>query len=369
MLNKPGRPVWGAALLRWYGMHRRPLPWRENRDPYRIWVSEVMLQQTQVATATPHYRAFLARFPSLERLASARLDQVLAAWSGLGYYRRARNLHAAARQVVREHGGVVPRDPAAFERLPGVGRYTTGAVLSISFDLPLPVLDGNVARVLSRFEALSFSVREPRGARELWARAAALVPARGAGDWNQALMELGATVCKPVAPACERCPVRRWCRAHALGRVEEFPPVEARRATEAVRRAVAVIERDGKLLVAKRGRGVLEGLWEPPGVEIDPARASRTPSTEHARVRRALAAELSRLGITARLERSDLEVRHTITHRRITVEMWRGALAPATQRAATWRWVDPETPRIALTALAKACAGQWCVAAPRVRRS
>src|SRR3989442_4471956 len=176
-------------LRAWYRSHARPLPWRGTRDPYRIWVSEAMLQQTRVATVHSYYRAFLARFPTLESLARARPDHVLASWSGLGYYRRARHLHEAARLVVRDHAGRVPRDPAAFGRLPGVGRYTTGAVLSLAFDRPLAVLDGNVARVLSRLFALRASARDPRGARRLWALADALVPTRGAGEWNQALME------------------------------------------------------------------------------------------------------------------------------------------------------------------------------------
>jgi A/G-specific adenine glycosylase len=176
-----------------------------------------MLQQTRIATATPYYQRFLRRFPDVSVLARARTDDVLAAWAGLGYYRRARNLHAAAQVVVREHDGRVPSEPEAFHRLPGVGRYTAGAVLSIAFDRPLPVLDGNVARVLSRVCIRAVAYREPRGQRELWALADSLVPARGAGDWNQALMELGATVCLPSSPRCAECPIRRWCRAHSIG--------------------------------------------------------------------------------------------------------------------------------------------------------
>src|SRR5207247_217348 len=172
--------------------------------------------------------AFLRRFPTLSALASAREPQVLAAWAGLGYYRRARHLHAAARLVVRDHRAKVPNDPEAFGRLPGVGRYTQGAVLSIAFDRPLAVLDGNVARVLSRWCALPVSIRDPRGARRLWALANALVPMRGVGDWNQALMELGATLCTPRSPSCQACPVKTSCRALALGSPEAYPPVTPR---------------------------------------------------------------------------------------------------------------------------------------------
>ena len=208
------------------------MPWRDTRDPYRIWVSEVMLQQTQVATALPFYQRFITRFPTLRSLSRATETRVLASWAGLGYYRRARHLREAARIVVREHGGRVPDDPEAFGRLPGAGRYTTGAVLSIAFDRSLPALDGNVARVLSRLFALPAAIREPRGAKALWALALALVPARGAGEWNQAIMELGATVCLPRSPRCDACPVRGQCRARVLGRIDAYPPVPARRATE-----------------------------------------------------------------------------------------------------------------------------------------
>jgi A/G-specific adenine glycosylase len=324
------------------------MPWRSTRDPYRIWVSEVMLQQTQVATALPYYKAFLDRFPRLDALARARPDSVLAAWSGLGYYRRARHLHAAARLVVREHGGRVPSDPESFRALPGVGRYTVGAVLSICFDRPLPVLDGNVARVLSRLYALPAAIRDPRGARALWAIATELVPAKEPGDWNQALMELGATVCVPRAPRCGECPVARWCRARARGRVAEFPPVAARRATETLRRAVAVILRDGRLLVTRREGALLDGLWEPPGVELAHGEDAAP----------ALRAELRRLGVLARIERTTRRVRHTITHRAIEVEVWHGALVAPIARSQRMRFVNACARRVPLTALGRKLAKQ-----------
>jgi A/G-specific adenine glycosylase len=319
------------------------MPWRRTRDPYPVWLSEIMLQQTQVATARPYYDAFIERFPTLAALARAKPADVLAAWAGLGYYRRARHLHDAARTVVRDHGGRVPDEPESFGALPGVGRYTTAAVLSICFDRPLAVLDGNVARVLSRLYAHPAAVRDPRGAKWLWERAQSLVPMRRPGDWNQAMMELGATICTPRAPMCPRCPVRTICRAYSLGRVDEFPPAGKRRAPEVVRRAVALIQRRGRVLMERREGALLTGLWEPPGVELaNGAAAGRT-----------LRSALTALGLAARVTATGRMVRHTITHRAISVEVWHGALVGAAPRTARLRWVDPRRPAVPLTALAR----------------
>lgn len=319
------------------------MPWRRTRDPYAVWLSEVMLQQTRVDTARPYYDAFLTRFPTLAALAAARPAQVLEAWAGLGYYRRARHLHEAARTVVREHEGRVPDEPEAFRRLPGVGRYTTGAVLSICFDRRLPVLDGNVARVLSRLGAVPAAIRDPRGAKRLWALAESLVPMRRTGDWNQAVMELGATLCIPRAPLCGGCPIRSLCRAHQLGRVADFPPVAPRRRAEAVRRAVALMVRRGKVLMERREGLLLAGLWEPPGVELPDGIAPE----------RALRQALGRLGVQARLTPTDRRVRHFITHRAITAEVWDAAVTGPTPRRANLRWVNPARPGLPLTALAR----------------
>jgi A/G-specific adenine glycosylase len=347
------RAAWGAALLRWYRRQRRDLPWRGSRDPYRIWVSEVMLQQTQVATVLPYYRSFLERFPDVASLAAAPLDDVLRAWSGLGYYRRARHLHAAAGVVVREHRGRIPDDPDAFGRLPGVGRYTRGAVLSIGFDRSLPVLDGNVARVLSRLEAIPAAFRDAAGAHRLWDRATMLVPMRGAGEWNQALMELGALVCAPRVPRCAACPVRRWCRARSLDRVAELPPVPARRSTERRRIAVALIERNGALLMVRRNGRQLAGLWEPPSVAVG----------VRGRPRDRLRGLLADLGVsTGGLSNTGITVRHAITHRRIAAEVWRAERAHIARGAVgarrTARWVNPERPQVALTGLARKVAAR-----------
>lgn len=331
-------------LPAWYRHHARPMPWRGTRDPYRIWVSEAMLQQTQVATATPYYRRFLARFPTLESLAAAPPARVLEAWAGLGYYRRARHLHEAARTVVREHGGRVPDSAEAFGALPGVGRYTTAAVLSIAFDRPLAVLDGNVARVLARLAARPWSVRDPAGARHLWDLAQSLVPMRRPGDWNQAVMELGATVCLPRAPRCGACPVAAACRARAAGRPGAFPPAAPRRPPERVRRAIALVSRGGRWLVARRDGSLLDGLWEPPGADLAGGAGAADAAA-------ALRAALRALGLTARLEPHGAVLRHVITHRRIEAEVWRGRVTGRARAAA--RWVDPARPGVPLSALGR----------------
>jgi A/G-specific adenine glycosylase len=322
------------------------MPWRGIRDPYRIWLSEVMLQQTQVATATPYYQSFVRRFPTLRSLARASEDRVLAAWAGLGYYRRARHLHEAARLIVRDHAGIVPSDADTFGRLPGVGRYTTGAVLSIAFDRPLPALDGNVARVLSRLVARPWSVRDPRGARALWAVAGSLVPAKAPGDWNQAVMELGAVVCTPRAPRCGECPIAASCRAHALGQETRFPPAPARRQVERVRRALAIVEHQGRVLVAQRREPPLEGLWEPPGVDVAEGNGAPRVSLERS---------LEALGVRVRLTDTGIVLRHRITHREIDVELWRGAprRAPRDLAGRGLRWEDARRPRVAHTAIAR----------------
>ncbi len=354
MTAKPARPKARAtdveaqrrrALLAWYRRHARDLPWRRTRDPWAIWVSEIMLQQTQVATATPYWERFVRAWPDPRALARAPLDDVLAAWAGLGYYRRARLLHAAAGEVVREHGGEVPADPDAFAGLPGVGRYTLGAVMSIGFRRPLPVLDGNVARVFARWDAKDWQVKRPADARALWALAEARMPRTGAdpGAWNQSLMELGATLCTPRAPRCEACPVARWCVAHARGTPEAFPPPAARRAAERVRRAVAWIESRGRVLVTRREGALLDGLWEPPGVEL----------AAGADAARGLAKRLRALGVRATLQPTGVRVKHSITHRAIEVELLRGRVAGRVQLRETLRWADPGARDIALTALTR----------------
>lgn len=253
------------ALLAWYDGARRDLPWRRTRDPYAIWISEAMLQQTRVEAVEGFWRRFLDALPTVEALAGAEEERVLALWSGLGYYRRARSLHAAAGALVERHGGAFPRTRAELLALPGIGPYTAGALLSIAFDLPEPLVDGNVARVLARRFALELEPNSSAGQRELWRLAAELVPERRPGDWNQALMELGATVCTPRAPRCTECPWAGECRALARGLVEELPRTRPRPAPVEVELTIAVAERGGALLLRRRPEGGrMAGLWEFP---------------------------------------------------------------------------------------------------------
>ncbi len=205
------------ALLRWFARAHRDLPWRRDRDPYRIWVSEIMLQQTQVSTVIPFFERFLQTFPTLGDLAAANEQAVLRLWEGLGYYRRARNLHRAARLIVGEHAGRFPEDPAIASTLPGIGRYTLGAILSQAFDQRLPILETNSERVLCRLFGRTGDPKRGEERRWLWDMAEALLPAKRAGEFNQALMELGALVCSPAAPRCSECPLRAVCRARRLG--------------------------------------------------------------------------------------------------------------------------------------------------------
>lgn len=258
------------ALLAHYDARARELPWRRETDPYRIWVSEVMLQQTRVETAIPYYERWLERFPTLEALAEAPIDDVLRAWAGLGYYRRAHNLHRAANVVRERHHGELPDDPDALRRLPGIGDYTAGAIASIAFGRPEPAVDGNVRRVLCRLHDLP----DP-GAAELRRLAAALVPEDRPGDFNQALMELGATLCTPRAPRCPTCPLAAYCRARAAGTQLERPlPKPSKPIPEDDVGTAVVISEDGALLLVRRpDDGLLAGLWEFPGTAVAPGEA------------------------------------------------------------------------------------------------
>ncbi len=258
-------------LLAWYRRHQRALPWRGELDPYRVWVSEIMLQQTQVETVTPYYRRWLARFPTVEALATASQQEVLAVWEGLGYYSRARHLHRAAQIVVVDLGGHLPDSVPELLKLPGIGRYTAGAIASIAFGADAAVLDGNVKRVLARVFDFRSDVKSPAGITALWSLAESLLPRGRAGDYNQALMDLGATICTPRAPACSTCPVSRLCAALRLGVQLERPVRPARRARPERVYAAGVVRKAGRVLVGQRAaEALLGGLWAFPAAECQP---------------------------------------------------------------------------------------------------
>jgi A/G-specific adenine glycosylase len=256
-------------LVRWYEQARRDLPWRRTRDPYAIWVSEIMLQQTQVVTVIPYYERFLRRFPTAKALASARLDDVLEHWKGLGYYSRARNLHAAARIIAEQYGGKLPDSVDGLRALPGFGRYTAGAVASIAYGVCTPLVDGNVGRVFARLFALDKPLNDKACIETLWAIAASLVDEKRPGDFNQALMELGALVCKPEKAECAVCPLKANCLARRENRVAELPVPKIRKARKPLHLAVFLACDKNRILFGRRhDRGLFGGLWELPSVEL-----------------------------------------------------------------------------------------------------
>lgn len=252
-------------LLAWYDQARRDLPWRRNRDPYRVWVSEIMLQQTRVETVKPYFENFIAKFPTVEALAQAAEEEVLKAWEGLGYYSRARNLHQAAREVAAAYGGRVPDTLEEISRLPGIGPYTAGAILSIAYDKPEPAVDGNVMRVFARLLLLDDDIGKPAVRKMISELVRQAMPSERAGDFNQALMELGATICQPRSPQCLTCPVFDYCLARKEGVQERLPVKSKTVRPRPVELVVAVIRRGDRWLIHKRSsQGLLAGLWEFP---------------------------------------------------------------------------------------------------------
>ncbi|HLD13739.1 MAG TPA: A/G-specific adenine glycosylase, partial [Burkholderiales bacterium] len=258
------RDAFGARLLAWYDHHgRKMLPWKRVRDPYRIWVSEIMLQQTQVATVIPYFERFIKRFPDIRTLARARADSVLHLWSGLGYYARARNLHKAARQIVTDHDGKFPRAIESAVHLPGIGRSTAGAILALAFNQRHAILDGNVKRVLARYHAMDTPLNTQTAGAKLWELAQRHTPRIRIADYTQAIMDLGATVCTRANPDCVRCPVRVGCKARTLGTPQNFPVI-AKRKTLPVKKVNMLLIRDTRnrvLLVKRPPAGLWGGLW------------------------------------------------------------------------------------------------------------
>ena len=272
--DMPNPPKLRRALLRWYDKHQRPMPWRaacgSTPDPYHTLVSEAMLQQTQVATVIDYFQRFIRQFPTLRSLAQADEQQVLRLWQGLGYYRRARNLHAAAKQIVDQHGGQVPDNVEQLMTLPGVGRYTAGAIASIAFGRQAAILDGNVTRVLARWYAIDKPIDAPDVIKKLWSLAQELVPSGRPGDFNQAMMELGATVCLPMpkSPRCDACPVAKQCQAYVQGSVDSLPVKMSRPTQQRVTHHVVAIEHNGRYLFQQRpDTGLWSKMWQMPTIE------------------------------------------------------------------------------------------------------
>ena len=325
-----------AALLPWYRVHQRDLPWRRTRDPYAIWISEAMLQQTRVETVIPYYQRFLERFPDVGTLARASVADIYAAWAGLGYYSRARNVHRAARAIVERFGGQLPSTREELLELPGVGRYTAGAVASIAFDRPVPVLDGNVERVLARYLGVRKDVRSASVAAALWGAAADLVVGPEPGTLNQALMELGATLCRPRAPFCSGCPLRKDCSACRQGDADSLPKKAERTKPRGMRAVAALVRRGPRVLAIRRPPGgLLGGLWELPGGAL------KQGETPVAGLRRAIREQTG-------LELGDVEaagsVEHRFTHRHLRLELFRCAQSCGRLRLRepeAYRWITP----------------------------
>ncbi|MCO5213434.1 MAG: A/G-specific adenine glycosylase [Caldilinea sp.] len=339
--------ILAERLVDWHTRHQRDLPWRHapagQRDPYRVWISEIMLQQTRVETVVDYFERWMARFPTVDALAAADLQDVLKQWEGLGYYARARNLHKAAQRIVAEHGGQVPDTRAAILDLPGIGAYTAGAILSLAYARPEPILDGNVKRVLARLFDIDRPIDEPAVLRELWSLARALVetaPAGTAGDCNEGLMELGATICTPQSPRCLLCPLAEHCRAAAAGTQAARPVMPPRKRTPHYDVAAGIIWQGepyrSRILIAQRpADGMLGGLWEFPGGKRDPEDVDLP-----ACLRREIDEELA---IAIEVGELLTTVKHAYTHFRITLHAFHArhrAGEPQAIGCTDWRWVD-----------------------------
>lgn len=329
------QPQIAGRLLDWYRREARTLPWRGHPDPYAVWVSEIMLQQTRVETVIPYFERWMARFPDIPTLAKAPEQDVLRLWEGLGYYSRARNLWRAARVVMQDYAGQLPSDPIHLQELPGIGRYTAGAIASIAFGLDAPALDGNIRRVLARLFDVDLDARSPAGEKRLWELARAVLPPGQAGDFNQALMDLGSQVCTPQKPACLLCPLAGDCRSFALGVQELRPVLPEKKPVPHLTVTAAVIRRNGTVLIARRpSAGLLGGMWEFPGGKLEPG------ETLPACLRREIGEEL---GATVLVGAKVGVYRHAYTHFKVTLHAFECTLEegePLPLDAAELRWVS-----------------------------
>jgi A/G-specific adenine glycosylase len=330
-------PIWPQELVRWFEREHRPMPWRSDPSPYKVWVSEIMLQQTQVVTVIPYFDRFIARFPSFRALAAADLQSVLKLWEGLGYYARARHLHQAAQVIVRDYGGNPPRSAAALRALPGIGPYTAAAIASIAFLEPVPSVDGNLLRVCSRFWGLKTPMRDKGLADEIRDRLTPLIQTVNPSHFNQAMMETGALICKPHNPLCDSCLLASECVAFKTGRTAELPVVKPGGKVPHYRIGVGVVWKKGRLLIARRHETqMLGGLWEFPGGK----RLKGEPLSQT--VQREVWEET---GIRCDVETPYVTVKHAYSHFKITMTafkcQWRSGRA-LPKAAAELKWIRPE---------------------------
>jgi A/G-specific adenine glycosylase len=299
------------AVLTWYDQHARDLPWRRSRDPYRVWISEIMLQQTQVETVRPYFERFVARFPSVIALAAADEADVLRMWEGLGYYRRARQVHQAARQIVQQHEGRFPKQAEQVRGLPGIGRYTAGAVLSIAFDQRQPILEGNTLRLYSRLLGYLDDPRRSAGQQKLWEFAEAILPHHRVGRFNQAMMELGSQICKPRQPACALCPLARLCPTRAHGWQARIPAESKKARYESIAETAVIVQRRGRVLLRRCGPGERwEGLWDFPRFARESSVGQLVDIAEQVE---------RQTGVRVRLGSQLAQLKHTVTRFRITL--------------------------------------------------
>jgi A/G-specific adenine glycosylase len=333
-LDAKWKQAFRRRLLAWFEKHARDLPWRRSRDPYRVWVSEVMLQQTQVATVKPYFERFISAFPTVEALASADEQQVLRLWEGLGYYRRARGLHAAAKVLITEHEGALPRDVPTLMELPGIGRYTAGAIVSIAYDQKAPILEANTFRLLTRLIAYRGDPTKAAGQRLLWQVAEEILPSKHVARFNQALMELGSLVCTPQQPKCSECPVESLCVARRLELEEKLPRVTRKLDYTEVREAAVIVEKDKRILIRQCGPDERwTGLWDFPRFALD----SEGPIFARKEV---ISKVGEQTGVTCAPRGVFHTLKHGVTRFRITLDCYRADYVSGRVRSPV-RWMKP----------------------------
>ncbi len=330
------RQTFRRRLRSWYAKTARDLPWRRTRDPYHIWVSEIMLQQTQVQTVVPYFERFCKQFPTLNALAEAREEQVLRLWEGLGYYRRGRQLHAAAQKVVDESNGEIPKTRQELEQLPGIGRYTAAAILSFAFDISEPILEANTIRLFARLSAMPSEVSSSQSQKSLWSFSEVLIPRKRVGEFNQALMDLGSVVCTPRSPDCEKCPVADLCLANQKNLTEKIPLTRTRTTLEKIREAAIVICREQRFLIRQCGPNERwSGLWDFPRMRLEGKNSSPVADQIIDGVR-----DLT--GYTVCPGRRIKTLKHGVTRYQITLECYEATIASSRRKKGlrtAHRWV------------------------------